>query len=295
MSTGSRNGGGARPMDRLFAVYAVVSGAALLFPHRPATWPIFMAAHLLAAALALRGDALCAAAGRAGPRLGAVARLIRDWYPLALIPVLYGELAALNLAVWDGHYFDPLIMRWEEALFGGQPSRELAAAAPYLLLSEVLHGAYLSYYFIIYGPPLVLYLTGRHDAFRRVVFAVMLTFFAHYLFFIYFPVQGPRYIFPAPGGVLADGPLYALTHRILEAGSSQGAAFPSSHVGVAFAQTALAVRYLPRLAPALGVLSVGLALGAIYGGFHYATDAAAGLALGLAAVALAPRISRMLD
>lgn len=281
-------------MDRLFAVYMLISAAALFFPHRRPLWLLLLAAHVAAAALALGVPPFGALRRVVRARLPRASAFLADWYPLLLIPVLYGELVPLNLAVWDGHYFDPLIIGVEEAIFGGQPSRELAAAAPILLLSEALHGAYLSYYFIIYGPPLALFLMGRRDDFRRNVFTVMLVFFAHYLFFIYFPVQGPRYIFPAPGGAIADGWLYQFTHILLEAGSSQGAAFPSSHVGVAFAQAAVAARLLPKAAPWLAILATGLALGAIYGGFHYATDAVAGLILGLLCVAAAPAVARVL-
>lgn len=283
-----------RPMNRLFAIYMSISAVALLFPLRGATWPLILILHIAAAALALGARPLRAPIDALRERWPAIQGFLADWYPLLLIPLLYGELEPLNRAVWGGEYFDDLIIHWEEILFGGQPSHILARALPALALSETLHAAYLSYYLIIFGPPLALYLAGRREAFRQVVFTIMLVFFLHYLFFIYFPVQGPRYIFPAPDGVVATGFFYKLTHQILEAGSSQGAAFPSSHVGVAFAQAALAVRYLPRLAPILFVAATALALGAIYGGFHYATDAVAGLILGLAAVAIAPRLWRAL-
>jgi membrane-associated phospholipid phosphatase len=212
--------------------------------------------------------------------------VIADWYPLILVPLIYLELAPLNRAIWGGQYFDDIILGWEQVLFGGQPSRSLAVAAPVLALSELLHGAYLSYYLIIYVPPVVLWLRKRFEDFRAGVFALMLAFFAHYVFFIFFPVQGPRYLFPAPGGSLASGYLYGIAHGVLEAGSSQGAAFPSSHVGVAMAQTVIAFKLLPRFAPVLAVMTVLLAVGAVYGGFHYAIDATAGAALG-AIVALA--------
>jgi membrane-associated phospholipid phosphatase len=93
---------------------------------------------------------------------------------------------------------------------------------------------------------------------------------------------------------VATGEMYQLAHRLLEAGSSRGAAFPSSHVGVAVAQTLLTIRFLPRLAPLIGLLTAGLALGAIYGGFHYATDVAAGVLLGVAAFLAAPRVAALL-
>ncbi|HSJ25290.1 MAG TPA: phosphatase PAP2 family protein [Longimicrobiales bacterium] len=268
------------PLDRLFALYLAVAAVALLFPHRPGAWPVLLALHVLAIAVAWPMPPIQHSLAGARPGIRRVIRGTADWLPLLLIPLLYTELAVLNRAVHDGRYFDTMIIAWEQLLFRSQPSQEWAAAAPYLWLSEPLHAAYLSYYFIIFGPPLLLFLRGRTDAFRRVAFAVMLSFFAHYLFFIYFPVQGPRYLFPAPGGELAAGPFYQVAHRVLEAGSAQGAAFPSSHVGVSVTMTLMVIRHLPRLAPLIGALTAGLAFGAIYGGFHYAIDAVAGLILG---------------
>jgi membrane-associated phospholipid phosphatase len=283
-----------RPLDRLFAVYMGFAAVALLFPHRPAYWPLLLAVHALVVALGWPAAPVGRAAEGMAPGMRSAVRTVADWLPLLLIPLLYTELAVLNTAVHGGQYFDDIIIRWEQALFGGQPSRDWAVAVPNLLLSEVLHGAYLSYYLIIMLPPLLLFLLGRRDDFRAVAFAVMLSFFAHYAFFIIFPVQGPRYLFDPPGGVIANGFLYQLTHTVLEAGSSQGAAFPSSHVGVSVTQTLLMIRYMPRLAPLIGVLTLGLALGAIYGGFHYAIDAAAGLALGVAAYAAAGPLRKWL-
>jgi membrane-associated phospholipid phosphatase len=210
------------------------------------------------------------------------------------VPALYTELAILNQAVWGGVYFDAIIMRWEAGLFGGQPSLEWAAAAPWLWLSEPLHAAYLAYYPLIYGPPLALWLARRRADLELAVFTLMLVFFAHYLFFIYFPVQGPRYLFAAPAGGIENGVFYALAHRLLEAGSSQGAAFPSSHVGVAVAQVIVVARFAPRMAMLLAGVAMALAGGAVYGGFHYATDAIFGILLGGAVAWLAPSLMRWL-
>jgi membrane-associated phospholipid phosphatase len=286
--------GGPRPVDRLLALYAVASGTALLFPGRPAAWPLLALLHLGLALAGLRGGPVRRALAAVARRFPRQARVPADWYPLLLVPALYAELEALNVAVWGGRVFDGLVMAWEAALFGGQPSRDWAAAAPVPLLSELLHLSYLSYYLIIYLPPLYLYAVGRREAFRGVVFLLMLTFVTHYVFFIYFPVAGPRYLFPAPTGGIEDGLFYGLVHKVLEAGSSRGAAFPSSHVGVTVAATLFAVRALPRVAAVLALLTVGLALGAVYGGFHYATDALAGLLLGMACVAAAPPLRRAL-
>jgi membrane-associated phospholipid phosphatase len=283
------------PVDRLFALYAALSGIAWLFPGRPSGWPVLLALHGLAAFIGFGAAPALRAWDRIADRFPRAARVLADWYPLALVPALYTELAALNRSVHGGRFFDPAIMRWEEEVFGGQPSREWAANAPNLGLSEALHAAYLSYYILIYVPPLILYARGRRLDFRLCVFVLMLTFFVHYLFFIYFPVQGPRYLFPAPDGIVASGFFYALAHKILEAGSSQGAAFPSSHVGVAVTQTLMMGRVMRALVVPAAVLTVGLALGAIYGGFHYATDAVLGGVLGVLAVIVGPALYERLS
>jgi membrane-associated phospholipid phosphatase len=281
-----------QPVDRLLAAYAIAGGAALLFPHRTPSWPWLLLLHAIAILFGF-GLAPVRRAWNAVGRLAArPAELLHDWYPVLLIPFLYAELPPLNLAVWNGRYFDPVIIAIEQFVFHGQPSRDWAAAMPVLPLSEMLHAGYLSYYFIIFAPPLFIFLSATREEFRRAVFALMLTFVVHYLFFIWLPVQGPRYLFPAPDGEISRGPVYRLTHVILEAGSSRGAAFPSSHVGVAVAQTITAWRYYRRLVPILALLTIGLACGAVYGGFHYATDALAGAALGGAASLVAPLLYR---
>jgi membrane-associated phospholipid phosphatase len=282
------------PLDRLFALYLLAAAPALAFAGRPPQWPLLLALHATGIMLAWPLPVVQHVVSRAAPRVRRTIRVIFDWAPLLLVPLLYTELATLNAAVHGGAYFDDLVIAWEQAIFRGQPSRDWAAAAPRLWLSEPLHAAYLSYYFIIFVPPLVLFLKGRTAEFRAGVFALMLAFFAHYIFFIYFPVQGPRYLYAPAGGELAQGFFYQLAHRVLEAGSAQGAAFPSSHVGVSLAQTLIVWHYLPRLTPVIGLLTLGLALGAIYGGFHYATDAVAGALLGVAAFCLARRLARAL-
>jgi membrane-associated phospholipid phosphatase len=278
------------PVDRLLAMYAILGGAALLFPHRPDRWWLLALAHAVAIAVGFGVKPFRSFWNALVARWPRTISAVGDLYPLALVPALYAELPALNLSIWDGRYFDPWVIRAEELLFGLQPSSAFARALPILPLSELLHSAYLSYYLIIFVPPLLIWWRAGTHALRNAVFALMLTFLVHYLFYIYLPVQGPRYLFPAPGGVLADGPVYQLAHRILEAGSSRGAAFPSSHVGVAVAQTFIAWRWLRPLAWPVGVLAIGLALGAVYGGFHYATDAIVGAVFGAAAATVGPRL-----
>ena len=274
-------------MNRLFAAYLLLSGLALVGPHRPAAWPILALVHVVLAAWSVR---------RAAPGDSSAAlRWLDDAYPLIVMPLLYAELPLLNRSLYHGAYFDALVIDWERALFGFEPALELASRLPYGLLSESLLAAYVSYYLIIYAPPLAIARRHGHAALRDAVFTLSLVFFAHYLFFVWFPVEGPRYRFDSPVPADARGPVYVLAHALLEAGSSRGAAFPSSHVGVSVAATVICWRHLPRVSPVVAMLTVGLAFGAVYGGFHYGVDAIAGALFGGALAAFAPRLMRRLE
>lgn len=202
---------------------------------------------------------------------------LRAWAPLLAIFFLYAELPDLITAAGHTAPLDDVVISWEQRLFGGQPAREWAAGDQTPWLSEMLHLAYLAYFPIIYVLPLALWITGRREAFATATFGLMLTFVACFVCYIAFPVAGPRYLWPssAPDGVFRDVATY-----LLQAGSSRGTAFPSSHVAVAVAQSILAARFMPRAGVIITMLTVGLGAGAVYGGFHYAVDVAAGALLG---------------
>ena len=102
-----------------------------------------------------------------------------------------------------------------------------------------------------------------------------------YIVFVYFPVQGPRYFGP-PEGVPA-GPVRAFVLTVLETGSSRGAAFPSAHMAISTCQAVLTLRQQPRLGWLVAAITLGLGVGAVYGGFHYAIDMVVGAGVGLAA------------
>jgi membrane-associated phospholipid phosphatase len=246
--------------------------------------------------------ALAAALWRPWPAAGA-ATVVWDWTPLVLVPALYAELPVLMEGLAGPvEYHDPAIVALERALFGTQPAYEWAGAMPWLPLSELLHACYLSYYLLIYAPPLLLYAgasgpnggaRGSTPAFRETVLAITLAFLACFVVFIVMPVQGPRYL-GVPAGV-PDGPVRRLVLGVLESGSSRGAAFPSSHVSVAIAQALMALRHQPRVGRRILPVAVGLAAGAVYGGFHYGSDVLLGALAGVAAALAAGPLRRRIE
>jgi membrane-associated phospholipid phosphatase len=153
---------------------------------------------------------------------------------------------------------------------------------PNVALSEILHAGYLAYYPAIFIPPLVLYARRNRSGYGQTVAALTAAYVICFTLFAFMPVEGPRYLWTpnAP-----DGPARHLAVTILAAGSSRGAAFPSSHMAVTVVQTVMALRWQPKLGAVLAVVSVLVGVGAVYGGFHYGVDMLAGTVLGMAVAA----------
>ena len=229
--------------------------------------------------------ATVALVGATGSRL----RPLRDLLPLAVGPFLYVELRWLIPGLGRPHA-DAIVSGWESAVFHANPAASWAPSMPYVALSEALHVAYASYYFLVLVPPILLYLRGRRTEYAWTMLALVLVYGLCFTTYLVFPVDGPRYLVgPAAA---PDGPIRTFVLRLLEAGSSRGTAFPSSHVAASVVASLAALRYQPRVGVIVAVLTVGLALGTVYGGFHYAVDALAGGIVGLAAVLLASVLCR---
>jgi membrane-associated phospholipid phosphatase len=203
-----------------------------------------------------------------------------DFLPLIAAPLLYGELPTL-IAAAGTSYHDAMIQRWELALFGFQPSHTLAARLPNLALSELLHAGYLAYYAVIFLPPLLLLAKGRRRPFAETVLALTVTCTVCWAIFVAMPVEGPRYLWSAPLNV-PNGPVRRLVLSILAAGSSRGAAFPSSHMAVSVAMAVTALRWQRPVGWGVALVALLIGFGAVYGGFHYGVDMIAGAALGAA-------------
>ena len=231
------------------------------------------------------GVHLVALAASVVATFGPVRPWLRRWLPLLLVLFLYAELPLLIAAAGHSATYDTVVTRWELSLFGGQPALDWAENWPSRAVSELLHLAYLSYYPIIFSVPVALQLQRREAELSRAVFVVMLTFIACFATYIAFPVAGPRYLWPSPADDVA-GPVRGLTLFLLESQSSRGTAFPSSHVAVATTQAFLAVHYFGKRGLIVAVLAGLLALGAVYGGFHYLIDAIAGVLFAVLATTL---------
>lgn len=231
---------------------------------------------------------------------------LRHFYPVLIYTAFYRETGILN-EMFVPTYLDPGFVAFEQRLFGFQPSLEFMHRLPWLAVSEVFYAAYFSYYVMITGVGLALFLRNRGQ-FHHYVSVVSFVFYCCYLGFICLPVSGPRLFFreidhfqlpaewlavgatyPYPEAV-THGPFFQIIAKIYDIFEPPGAAFPSSHVAVALGTVFFSFRYLPRIRWIHLIVGILLCLATVYCRFHYAVDMFAGV---LAAALFVPLGNRL--
>ena len=276
------------PTDLLILLYLAFTAFLVLFFHTPShPWGLRFTTHLFMISLLLFLVYTFPSRSPGGQTLLSVFFLFRHWYPVLGYGLIYGELEIINHYFSQGSY-DEVILALEKAIFGGQPSLWFAENFQNIFLSEYFHLSYFSYYFLIPSLGATLYFKKRWKEFRLFIFSVTSGFFFCYLIFIFYPVNGPYYQFEKIGFPQAGYPFYTLTHFIIDRWDSSGTAFPSSHVAVALLVLLWSYRFERRLFVILAPFVIGLIVGTVYGRFHYAVDALAGILVGIVFYLITP-------
>jgi len=243
-----------------------------------------------------------------------VASTLRDWLPALLILLAYRE-SGLFIKADPAHRLDHLFVvgdrwilhsRWVEGL--------LEACAPWL--QHYLEMCYLLCYPLVPLGFAAIYLArpsiaaqreprGRsrpaelhHQPlplaamFDRFWTTVLLATLFCYAIYPVFPLTPPRVLFNDVPGPPVPLLLRHMNLWILDRLSVQACVFPSAHAASVTA-TALAVRaYMPRLGILFCITALSVAAATVYGRYHYAADAVAGVLVGLVAFVVSSRIHR---
>ncbi len=283
--------------------YNVLVAALILLFHNHTTpnWGGLLAVH--AALFLMIHGLLARAAARPSQKF---LDFLRQFYPVLLYTFFFAETGWINRMFFP-EYLDPVAIRWDQALFGFQPAARFMDALPWLPLSELFYAAYFSYYFMVAGVGLALLYRNRRQ-FSHFVSLVSFVFYLCYLAYIAVPIIGPRVLYHEIPGYEAPAPLQALVpqdsfppgpqagpffqivsflYRVFEA---PGAAFPSSHVAIAWCTVYFSFLYLPRIRWPHAVLALLLTFATVYCRYHYAVDALAGLATALLLIPLGNRL-----
>jgi membrane-associated phospholipid phosphatase len=215
----------------------------------------------------------------------------REWFPYPATLLCYREAGWMGTVLHTAGLEQKWIV-WDRLALDGWHVRalieSLGAAIPTLL-----EAAYLSVYVI--GPLAVvsLYLCHRRDAIDRLWLAFLLGLMLSYAQFPFWPSEPPRSVFAGQDLPSFLTPLRHLNLLMVGNYGIHSSVFPSAHVSGSLAGALMLGRILKTnrwVGNALLTVAILIAVGTVYGRYHYLVDALAGSAAGVIAYRLARRI-----
>jgi membrane-associated phospholipid phosphatase len=229
------------------------------------------------------------------PARGSLARFLRLCYPQALYVLYFTESIWLSQLIFGGASLDGFFAGLDRLLFGFQPSVEFSRHLhDYPLVNELFFFSYFFYYALVATGVWVLFARRRVHRAERVLFVISASFFIMYVWFVFFPVKGPKYYFAdLRAAWYSDFSGYFFT-RFMKAVFNHtnlgGAAFPSSHVAIAVVSLLLNWKHNRFLIPVYLPLTLLLFASTVYLYAHYFVDVAAGIPVGIALYFLVHRL-----
>jgi membrane-associated phospholipid phosphatase len=219
-------------------------------------------------------------------RRGRAWALVRLLYPLLLFTFFYRTTGGLMFLVFDGFY-DWQLTTFEKMILGVNPTLYIDRHLLNTWVNEILSFSYFSYYLMLPGFLLPVFFKRDYVVVREVLTAVCLAFFASYLLFFLYPIEGPRFHFADEFVNTVEGPVFRpLVEFVIANGAVRGGCMPSSHVAVALVILIYGMRYYPTAGRLLLPLNIGLAVGTVWGRYHYVSDVVVGAGIGVFMVLL---------
>lgn len=230
-----------------------------------------------------------------GPSKIQAVGFFRTFYVQLFYIFYFTDCIRLSQLVYGGRSLDQLFLLFEQTIFGFQPAVRLSQAYSDLpLVNELFFFSYFFYYALIITGPWILYFRGRLQEALRGLFMITAGFAVLYIFYILFPVEGPKYAIESlrqswysefSGYVFTPIMTTIFAHTNLA-----GAAFPSSHVAMATAALLFNRRHNPRLALIFLPFTLLLFISTVYIYAHYVVDVIAGIPVGLLVYYHAPKL-----
>ncbi len=220
-----------------------------------------------------------------GPMKAWVPRFFRFFYPQAFLFSWFGESIILSQMVAGGTSHDAAIAALDRLIFGFDPAIVFHKALNGPLWTEIFFSGYFSYYPLIILGWWILFFRKKDGEAIRSLFIVTASFGLLLAWYVFFPVQGPKYFFPElHSSWYSNFKGYFFTWFMKGAFSGMnlaGAAFPSSHVAIATVAIILNAKHNRFILPVFVPLTLLLFASTVFLYAHYAVDVLAGVAAGL--------------
>jgi membrane-associated phospholipid phosphatase len=287
------------PADKVAIAYLLfIAFLISIFSYRIQRWVLLDLGHAVAIAIVVliaRWEQSVIGSDASSSRAG-LARVVRGWYPVALIPITYKELSYL-IPLIHPRDFDAALAAIDHSFLGMNPTVWLERFT-WPTLTEVLQLTYSSYYILPVILGLVLWRSRRFEEFHFWVFIVVLGFYLSYLGYIAVPAIGPRFLpeivqtqTKPLTGVWLFQPVRALLDR---AEGITRDCFPSGHTELTLLVLYYARKFHRNTFWWLLPLGTGVIISTVYLRYHYVVDVVAGALLTVAIVMIAKPLYKIL-
>ena len=210
-----------------------------------------------------------------------IACFFRFLYPIFLFTVFYEQTGGL-MRLFFPEFIDHQLTTIEKGILGINPTLWMDQNLIKTGLTEILMAGYFSYYFMIPIYLVSLFFLKEYRLILKSLAAIEITFFISYILFFLYPIEGPRYFLANLYQTEITGPLFRKLVVFLQThGSVHGGCMPSSHVAVAVVIIIFCLKYFKKAGIILIPINIGLALGAVYGRYHYLSDVIVGAVMGM--------------
>ncbi len=227
------------------------------------------------------------------PSRNLIVQFFRLCYIQGIYILYFTESIWLSQLMFDGASFDAFFASLDYRIFGFQPAIQFPRYfQQYRIINEMFFFSYFFYYGLVSTGVWILFIRKHYQIAARTLFIISVSFFIMYLWFIFFPVKGPKYFFSELNEIWYSNFRGFFFTRIMKGLFNNtnlgGAAFPSSHVALALIAFLLNWRYNRYLIPLYLPLTILLFVSTVYLYAHYFVDIPAGIAAGIVLYLLVP-------
>lgn len=235
------------------------------------------------AAIGVTGILLIAAAHFAGEILSiSTVSVFHDWLPALLMPMVYWQAGCFASSVNKG--FQIRLQRIDRRLLRGWIPT-VPARPSHRWVAVVLELAYLSCYVLVPMGLGVLYIAGLQRHASEYWSVALLATYPCYVFTAFVPTEPPRTL-EMKSTRTTPGKIRSFNLWIVRWFTIQLNTFPSGHVTATLGCSLVLLHFLPGIGLAFVVVSIGIALGAVLGRYHYTADVLLGAVLTVAVAAV---------
>ncbi|MDA3843835.1 MAG: phosphatase PAP2 family protein [Candidatus Kapabacteria bacterium] len=227
--------------------------------------------------------------------------IIKKFYFVPVILVIYTQIQSFLPAI-NPHDYDSVLIKWDFALFGVNPTEYLGQIAN-PLLTEYLQICYMSYFLMPLLHGIELWRRKDEGTFYKFYGMILFSFFISYLLYFIMPAIGPRFCLHDFAALNDEMPGLWLTESFRAIVNNGGGipldslnpaadvnrdCMPSGHTMITLVNIFAAFAYRSKLRIPIAILGFSLIFGTVYLRYHYLVDVIAGIILAVAAYYIEP-------